>query len=94
LPKLLRDLVAAKKIYIHKRRCDKKQPLDAYSGLPCNEDVPGQVLGLVPAEGIGRKELIELAKAKFGYVPNEVEDAIGKLKVDSQIREERAKKTS
>jgi RecA-family ATPase len=88
LPKLLRDMAAAERIFLHPRRCEKRQPLEAFALFKCEEDIPSQILELVPAEGIGKVELTETAQVRLKLSSAEAKEIITKLKVEGQLREE------
>jgi len=93
---LLKELLLRNQIFIHARRHKNKKADDAYSVVPCTENVNDDVFALIPVEGIGRTELGELAKARFLYSKSETDFAIGQLKDEGKIEEktgERNKKT-
>ena len=88
LPKLLRELVAKKQIFIHPKRERANRVLDSYSTSRCTENIPARVLETVPGDGIGRKELIISMRGAFKFVPSEIEKAIQELEMQKKIRAE------
>jgi hypothetical protein len=90
LPKLLRDMLAKEILFVHPRRGTSSHILDAYSTARCREDIPARVLEMVPADGIGRKDLILAAKAQFTSV--EIENALQTLMQAGTLRQETRRK--
>ena len=78
LPSILSSMVKAGKIFVHLRR-RTKQPVETFFRQPCTEDIPAEVLVLIPGEGLNRDGIREKAKAKHLYSRAETDLAIAQL---------------